>query len=76
MATNTHIPPMGALMSTAALELDSNGLYQSTSRVSGPGLHHLVAFKVLLCLFIRLAAQTHSKDVPRLISDLPDMQWG
>lgn len=76
MATNTHIPPMGALMSTAALELDPNGLYQSTSQVSGPSLHHLVPIKVLLCLFICLAAQTHSEDVPQLISDLPDMQWG
>lgn len=30
MVTNTHIPPMGALMSTAALELDPNRLYQSS----------------------------------------------
>lgn len=76
MATNTHIPPMGALMSTAALELDPNGLYQSASQVSGPCLHHLACFKVLRCLFICLAAQTHSKDVPQLISDLPDVQQG
>lgn len=71
-----HIPPMGALMSTVALELDPNGLDQSTSQVSGPGLYHLVPFKVLLCLFICLAAQIHSKDMPQLTSDLPDMQWG
>lgn len=65
---------MGALMSTAALELDPNGLHQGTSQVSARSLHHLVPFKVLLCLFMCLHVQTLSKDMPQLISDLPDMQ--
>jgi len=46
------------------------------TKALGHGFNHPVPIKVLLCLCICLAAQTHSVDMPQLISDMPDMQWG